>query len=253
MHKLLSCVTAATCILLLAGVGWAKPVEITAEAPGVLLPTGFGGTVLSFDELPVGNLPSYQFNGGALSGAGAIENTSIKGISAQPAGTGTGYLTASYPSAAGATRFNFSNPENYFGLYWGSMDSWNSITFLRSGQQVATYSGTDVAGLTGLVANGDQQSRSSNRYINFDLGAAVYDEVVLSTFNWGFEVDNIAFGDASVLSGISAGGTASSVDTATNAHQAVVVLPMAVPEPGTLALLGSSFCGFVVARRRRVG
>ena len=81
------------------------------------------------------------------------------------------------------------------------MDSWNSITFMKGGQQIATYSGTDVAGLTGLVANGDQQSPSSNRYINFDLGDRSYDKVVLSTANWGFEVDNIAFGDPPVRSG----------------------------------------------------
>ena len=170
MLKVLACVAALACTLMLAGVGRARPIDITAEAPGVLLPTGLPGSVLSFDAMPVGRLPSYQFNGGSLSGGGAIENTSIIGMSAQPAGSGTGYLTASYPSAAGATQLSFTTPKHYFGLYWGSIDSWNSITFLKEGQQIAAYPGTEVAGLTGLVANGDQQSPSSNRYINFDLG-----------------------------------------------------------------------------------
>src|SRR5689334_2442588 len=99
MLKVLACVAALAFTLTLPGAGRARPIDITAEAPGVLLPTGLRGSVLSFDTMPVGRLPSYQFNGGSLSGGGAIENTSIVGMSAQPAGSGTGYLTASYPSA----------------------------------------------------------------------------------------------------------------------------------------------------------
>ena len=103
------------------------------------------------------------------------------------------------------------------------MDPYNSITFLNHHNQIATFSGTVVAALTGLVANGDQQSSSANRYINFDLGADSYDEVVLSTTDFGLEVDNIAFDE-----------------------------PTLIMEPTTLILLGSSLYGIALVRRRNV-
>jgi PEP-CTERM motif len=116
----------------------------------------------------------------------------------------------------------FSSPENYFGLYWGSMDSYNTIAFLRDQGQIATFSGGAIAGPTGLVVGGDQQSPLSNCYVNFYLGASFYDEVILSTSNFAFEVDNIACGDP----------------------------PVPVSEPGTLMLLGSALYGRFMRRRR---
>jgi hypothetical protein len=222
MMKYLACTAAAVFALLTSDAVRATPIDITAGSPGTLLPNELSATVLTFDDLAVGSLPAYQFSGGALSGSAAIENTSLVGKFAQPAGDTTNYLAISYPSAAGAVQLAFSSPENYFGIYWGSMDSYNTITFLRDQGQIATFSGAAIAGLTGLVADGDQQSPLSNRYVNFDFGAAFYDEVVLSTSNFAFEVDNIAFGDP----------------------------PVPVSEPGTLMLLGSALYGFFIRRRR---
>jgi hypothetical protein len=222
MMKYLACTAAAVVALLTSDAVRATPIDITAGSPGTLLPNDLSATVLTFDDLAVGSLPAYQFSGGALSGSAAIENTSLVGKFAQPAGDTTNYLAISYPSAAGAVQLAFSSPENYFGIYWGSMDSYNTITFLRDQGQIATFSGAAIAGLTGLVADGDQQSPLSNRYVNFDFGAAFYDEVVLSTSNFAFEVDNIAFGDP----------------------------PVPVSEPGTLMLLGSALYGFFIRRRR---
>jgi hypothetical protein len=170
-------------------------VSVSAEAPSALLPSLPLATVLTFDDLPVGSLSSYRFRGGTLSGSGAEEDTSLVGEYAQPAGDATGFLTVSYPYPSGAVNLVFTNPENYFGLYWGSMDSYNSVTFLKNAEQIATYSGTHIARLTGLVANGQQQSVWSNRYIEFNFGTDLYDQVILSTTDFGFEVDNIAFGD----------------------------------------------------------
>jgi len=222
MMKYLACTAAAMFALLASDAARATPIDVTVGPPGTLSPSDPSAIVLTFDDLAVGSLPLYQFSGGALSGSAAIENTSLVGEYAQPAGDTTNYLAVSYPSAAGAVQLAFSSPENYFGLYWGSMDSYNTITFLRDQGQIATFSGAAIAGLTGLVADGDQQSPLSNRYVNFDFGATFYDEVVLSTSNFAFEVDNIAFGDP----------------------------PVPVSEPGTLMLLGSALYGFFIRRRR---
>jgi hypothetical protein len=201
MMKYLACTAAAVFVLLTSDAVRATPIDITAGPPGALSPSDLSATVLTFDDL---------------------ENTSLVGKYAQPAGDTTNYLTVSYPWVAGAVQLAFSSPENYFGLYWGSLDSYNTITFLRDQGQIATFSGDAIADLTGLLAGGEQQSPLSNRYVNFYLGAVFYDEVILSTANFGFEVDNIAFGDP----------------------------PVPVSEPGTLMLLGSALYGLFIRRRR---
>ena len=214
---------AAACLLAASQSAQATSIRVSAEAPGILLPSVPLIAVLTFDDLPVGSPPSYQFRGGTLSGSGAVEDASVVGKYAQPAGDATSFLTVAYPSASGAVQLLFTNNENYFGLYWGSMDPYNSVTFLKNNEQIATYSGTDIASLTGLVANGEQQSASSNRYIEFNFGTDLYDEVILNTTGFGFEVDNIAFGDP----------------------------PSPISEPSTLMIIGTSLYGLALVRRRR--
>jgi hypothetical protein len=222
--KYLADAVATACLLAVSQSAQATSIGVSARAPGVLLPSLSSATVLTFNDLPVGSLPSYQFSGGTLSGSGAVEDTSVVGKFAQPAGDATGFLSVSYPSASGEVHLLFSNPENYFGFYWGSMDSYNSVAFLENDEPIATYSGTNVAGLTGLVANGDQQSARSNRYIEFNFDAGFYEEVILSTTGYGFEVDNIAFGDP----------------------------PSPISEPSTLPVLVTSLSALALVRRRRV-
>ena len=224
MKKHRAGIVAAACFLAMFQSAQATSISVSAEAPGVLLPSLPSAAVLTFDNLPVGSLPSLQFSGGTLSGSAAEENTSVVGKFAQPAGDATGFLTVSYPSASGAVNLIFTNPQNYFGLYWGSMDSYNSVTFLENNDLIATYSGTNIATLTGLVADGDRQSASSNRYIEFSFDAGFYGHVILSTTTYGFEVDNIAFDDPA----------------------------SPVPEPSTLYVFGASLCGLVLVRRPRL-
>jgi hypothetical protein len=212
---------------------FADPITVAAGAPGVLAPEYAGATVINLDVLATGALPFYFLDSGGpngavtLTGAGAVENANLPGVAARPAGTTGNYLTVSETTAEGAVSLTFSVAENYFGLYWGSLDPYNSITFLNEGQVIATYTGAEIATLTGMIANGNQMIASSNGYINFYTGDNFFDEAILSTTNFGFEVANIAYGDPPV-------------------SDAVVV-----PEPSSLVLLGSAFSSLVVIRRRR--
>jgi hypothetical protein len=206
----------------------AQPVQagqivVGAAAPNVLTPANGSMQVLTFEGLTDGALPHFAFSGGSLSGDGAVESTTT-GIYARPAGDLTHYLTVAGLLASGDTVIHLDAPTNYFGLYWGSIDAYNLITFLKNGHEVGEYSGSMVASLTGLAANGDQRSTSSNRYINFNFGSLLYDEVILSTTNFAFEVDNVALG-----------------------------APVRVPEPATALLLMAGLLGLGALCRHRHG
>jgi len=215
------CAVGAGVLGLLSSSALAAPIAVLTGDPGILSPSDAFATVLDFDELQVGVLPTHHIDGGTLTGASAIEDTSLAGKYAQPAGRGD-YLTVSYSAAAGAIQIVFSTPQNYSFL-WGSIDAYNSITLRKDDEELATFSGIDIGNWAGLLWDGSWQAASSDRYINFYTGANFYDEVVLTTTNNGFEGANIAFGDP----------------------------PVDIPEPGSLILLGSMFSGFAVVRRRR--
>lgn len=116
---------------------------------------------------------------------------SSAGFHAQPAGTNTPYLSVPNPSASGTAILSLGTIANYFGLYWGSIDSFNSIAFSNGGDIIASYSGTD---LVGEFANGNQVDYTSNRYVNFDFGGEVFDTILLSSNGYAFETDNHAYG-----------------------------------------------------------
>jgi hypothetical protein len=144
---------------------------------------------------------------------------SVSGQYAQPAGTDTPYLSVPNPIANGSATFTLGAIADYFGLYWGSIDAYNSISFMLGGNVVANYGGAD---LVGQFANGNQVNYSSNRYINFDFLSDGFDSVKLTSTNFAFESDNHAYR-----------------------------LIAAVPEPATGVLLLLGLLGLVGARRRQ--
>ena len=190
-----------------------------AQAVPVVTLSNLGDTTSS-----VAGVTTIDFNGGtcgyaSCSGQYQIVLGSVSGQYAQPAGTTTSYLTVPNPSSSGSATFGLGIQADYFGLYWGSIDGYNSISFLSGGNVIATYSGTDIVG---QFANGNQVNYSSNRYINFWFGGGeTFDSVRLTSNGFAFESDNHSFRAASV------------------------------PEPGTLALLGLGLVGIAMARRRQ--
>jgi len=165
----------------------------------------------------------FDFEGGKpanYTGAGSVLNASISGQSAAPAGDNTNYYSVAYPQSSGTGTFQAGAgmSYNYFGLYWGSIDDYNTLSFYSNGSLVATYTGLDV--IAAGTALGDQTAAGSNRYVNF-LFDTTFDRIDFSTTNFAFETDNHAFATTSV------------------------------PEPGTLGLLGMGLLGAGMARRRR--
>jgi len=81
---------------------------------------------------------------------------------------------------------DFTKDIKYFGLYWGSVDSGNTIEFYKDNVLLDTFSGIDVLNAAG-------QTASDSVYANFFADAnESFDKVVLKT-GLPFESDNHAY------------------------------------------------------------
>ncbi len=121
----------------------------------------------------------------------SLVNGNRSGKYAQPLGVNSQYLTVPNPAPTTQSAiFTLDAAADYFGLFWGSIDSYNFISFYLNNNLVASYSGSNIVD---QFANGNQLSFSSNRYINFDFGSDAYDSVKLTSNGFAFESDNHAF------------------------------------------------------------
>ncbi len=144
---------------------------------------GFG----KFDSEALDATFSGSGHAGVVNGSSSVSAAPFVGPGPGVADT-TNYLSV---GAGGTETITFDDEQNAFGLYWGSVDSYNTISFYHGATLVASYTGADV---TPLFPTGNQGSFSSNGYVEF-AGLASFDKVVLGTGNSNaFEIDNISAG-----------------------------------------------------------
>src|SRR5665213_266136 len=200
-------------------------------------PTPSGSTLNTPNTVSGGTTPAGNFTdqGINFSGSGMIANNlsqPTSGFSASPNGDTTNYLSLIANTHENLT-FGVSGTTvaNSFGLFWGSIDTYNSIVFSKTGVgTVESYTGATVATMAtplSTAANGGQQTLNSNRYITFS--GFEFDKVVLTTSQNSFEFDNVSFGAAPARDQVGS-----------------------VPEPSTWAMmiLGFAGIGFVAYRRK---
>jgi len=211
---------AMTIGVLLAGTAGAAHAAIidTYFTPGMTSMIA-GATVYDFNTCPA---PSGYVcpKPTGYSGAGSVLTTSISGMAAAPAGDNTPYLSVAYPNASGLETFvSPGSAYNYFGLYWGSIDDYNSLFFYSGASLVAKLTGLNV--IQAGTALGNQTAPGSNRYVNFLFRDSTFDRIVFSTTQYAFESDNHTFAR------------------------------VPVSEPATLTLLGMGLFGLILLQRRR--
>ena len=184
-------------------------------------PSTFVGTSIQWGAAPAA-LGSIAFSGTAIIAKNAAGTSA--GISATPAGDTTNYMSI---LGGKSETLTFSGTQNRFGLFWGSIDSYNSVAFYsgNSATPFLTLFGNTLNAVPALGFDGNQSVALTNAYVTFT--GLSFDKIVLASSGNSFEFDNISFG-----------GNLNNVGP--------------VPEPATWAmmLLGFAGIGFVYRRRR---
>jgi hypothetical protein len=192
------------------------PSSISAGAPGQSLIADFDGYLA----------PGYTITGGEI----AIGDTygCPNQCAANPAGDDTQYLNVR-PGIYSLATLSSPAPLESFSLYWGSIDTYNWISFYSGATLIQSFSGAQIDSLTGATANGSQSDYSGNQRINFVFDGLLPNLIQLTSTQIAFESDNFF---ASALLPVSIA---------------------AVPEPAPWALLLVAFgaLGFGVRRRLR--
>jgi fibronectin-binding autotransporter adhesin len=190
--------------------------SLTGNLPGTAI-------VETFDSVTAG--PANFTDGGlTFSGDGAIVMGSVSSAYAEPYTDTTPYLSTGYDGTQGlmTETVTFSQPQWEFGLFWGSMDSYNTLEFYNGSTLVGTFTGDSVTAPPS-GANGDQGSFATNRYVNF---FGEYTSVEFLSTSPAFEIDNISAGSSPTLSS-------------------------SVPEPSTWALMLLGLVGLGYAARNQ--
>ena len=206
----------AAALGLAAGSTMASAATVTILAPGVLSPAGY--EVETFDEIaqtPYGSTTStgtFSNFGDTFSGGGVVMNNAgggSLGLYATPFGDSTNYMAV---LGGQSETITFGSLASMFGLYWGSVDSYNSLTFYNGSTEVYSISGADTGP---LIASGGQGDYASNGYVLIK-NIPAFNSVVIASGSNSFEFDNVAV----------AGG---------------------VPEASTWAMMGLGFAGLGLA------
>ena len=146
---------------------------------------------------------------------GEIVSGSSSGQYAAPFGDGTSYYTVGTLNQPESATLTLSGKNNYLGLYWGSIDSYNSITITDASGTTVISSGTYPI----LNPANGNQGLGGSAYVNI-FDASVISSITFSSNIQAFEFDNVSVA--------------------------------AVPEPATWAMmiLGFFGVGFLAYRRK---
>jgi hypothetical protein len=173
---------------------------ITASVGGA--PTGMN--YASFDNLPLGNAGgvssgiTVSFTGDAEAAQGSLSGRYAAPYLSNRNGTlfgepnngpdRTTYLT----TGIGSVTLTMPGDERYLGILWGSVDSYNTLSFYNGSTLVGSVTGTEVTS----NANGDR-GQFGTYYVNI-TSTESFDKVVAMSSSYAFEFDNVAYKISSI-------------------------------------------------------
>jgi hypothetical protein len=82
----------------------------------------------------------------------------------------------------GSLTFSFAAPTTYFGLLWGTVDDFNTITFYDGATVVGSFTGSDLL---------DPPDATSAIYANFFANGGTFTSVTVTSSANSFEIDNV--------------------------------------------------------------
>lgn len=147
----------------------ASSISLYVEAPTIQTSSVPSITTEAFDELTAGiyttpvatDIGTYI---GTPTNPFAIINADQFGGAG---GTGTYLAVGSETGSPGDLLLQLNSPQNYFGFWWSAGDAFNSITLLRNGSQLATFTTAHLINLlpnngsTVTAINGSQYNTSA--------------------------------------------------------------------------------------------
>jgi len=199
----------------------------TLGQPGISISEGGGGLGVS-----KGNVP-----GAARPGNGGVhQDNTCYGFTPRITAEGGGSVTVDYSgfldSLDGVIDGIAGGALDYFGFYWGSVDTYNNFEFFNTGAGTSVkLTGTELLGALG-GNSGNQSEVASNTYVNIDFSGDVQGS---SAFSWNkFTVTST--GIAGEFDNVVTGLTTRSKEVVT--------------EPTTLAIFGLGL--MVIGLRRKL-
>ena len=181
----------------------------SARGGGLIISSVVGGAptgvnYVNYDNLAPGSAGGtsggvgVSFDGSAGAVTGSLPNVYAAPFLSNHNGALFGDATVAGPDSTvflttgtGSVTLTLPGPEKYVGLLWGSVDTFNSLSFYdASNNLIGTITGTDVT----ASANGDQGA-SGTFYVNINSTES-FVSVVASSPYFAFEFDNFAFNPA---------------------------------------------------------